>query len=560
MLERRDALRQHRGVGPRERRLRAKQFQRNAFGELGQHGGQHHRQGLEAGQRARADVLQRGLLRVFGRGQPLGQHPRLRRVERLVDAVGVGHDLADGAVVFAGLERGADRLGLFGVFGGQRGRVARIAQHAVKVLGDEAGGAAGDVDVLADQVAVHPRDEVLGIEVHVFDARIQLGGDVVAHPFGIHAEFQVAQRRNAGAAALGHLFAADGDEAVHVDGVRRLAAGELQHGGPEQRVEVHDVLADEVNLFGVAVGVEQGVEVHALDRAIRLERRQVAHRRVQPDVEILARRVGDFDAEVGGIAGNVPVAQLGLAVFATQPLARLRQHFGLQMLAAVPVRARGPLLQEFNAARVGQLEEEMVGRLQDGRGARQRRVRVDQVGGRVNRAADLAGVAVLVFGVALGAFALDVAVGQEHALDRIVELLDGARFDQVLGFQGAVDVLRQRNVFRRVGRVPVVKADVKAVQILGALGRVARNQRLRRDAFLFGLQHDRRAVRVVSAHKVHRVARHSHRTNPDIGLDVLHDVADVEGSVGVGQRSGDKEGARHGCRLRLRGKGIWRPF
>ncbi|MNS74617.1 hypothetical protein D3C72_1080990 [compost metagenome] len=325
-------------------------------------------------------------------------------------------------------------------------------------------------------------------------------------------------------------------------------------------MEIDDVLADEVDLFGAAIGVEQGVEIQPLDRAIRFQRRQIAHGRVQPHVEILARRVRDVDAEVGRIARDVPVAQLGLAVFSAQPFARLGQHFRLQVLAAVGVGTGGPLLQELHAARVGQLEEKVVGRLQHGRGAGQGRIRVDEFGGRIDGAANLAGIAVLVLGVALGAFALDVAVGQEHALDRIVELLDGARFNQVLGFQRAIDVVRQRDVLGRIGGVPVVETDVEAVQVLRPLGRVAGDQRLRRDAFLFRLQHDRRAVRVVGTHEMHRVARHSHRTNPDIGLDVLHDVADVEGSVGVGQRCGDKKGARHGCRQRLKEKGDWRAI
>ena len=79
--------------------------------------------------------------------------------------------------------------------------------------------------------------------------------------------------------------------------------------------------------------------------------------------------------------------------------------------------------------------------------------------------------------MALGAFALDVAVGQEHALDRVVELLDGAGLDQVLRLERAVDVLRQRHVLGRVGGVPVVETDVEAVQVLRALGGVARHQR-----------------------------------------------------------------------------------
>jgi hypothetical protein len=54
-----------------------------------------------------------------------------------------------------------------------------------------------------------------------------------------------------GAAALAHLVAAQRDEAVHEDVVGRAAAREVQHRGPEQRVEVRDVLADEVHLLDV---------------------------------------------------------------------------------------------------------------------------------------------------------------------------------------------------------------------------------------------------------------------------------------------------------------------
>jgi hypothetical protein len=45
---------------------------------------------------------------------------------------------------------------------------------------------------------------------------------------------------------------------------------------------------------------------------------------------------------------------------------------------------------------------------------------------------------------------------------------------------------------------------------------------------LLGLEHDRRAVRVVGADEVHLVALHPLEAHPDVGLDVLHDVADVE--------------------------------
>ncbi len=70
------------------------------------------------------------------------------------------------------------------------------------------------------------------------------------------------------------------------------------------------------------------------------------------------------------------------------------------------------------------------------------------------------------------------------------------------------------------------------------LGRLAR---------LFRRQHDRRAVRVVGADEMHLVALHALEAHPDVGLDVLHDVADVERPVGVGQGRGDEEPAGQAC-------------
>ncbi len=61
------------------------------------------------------------------------------------------------------------------------------------------------------------------------------------------------------------------------------------------------------------------------------------------------------------------------------------------------------------------------------------------------------------------------------------------------------------------------------------------------DAGLLGGDHDGRAVCVVCAHEIDLVALHSLETHPDVGLDVLHDVADVEVAVGVGQCGGDEE-------------------
>ena len=153
------------------------------------------------------------------------------------------------------------------------------------------------------------------------------------------------------------------DEAVHVDVVGHLAAGELQHRRPEQRVEVDDVLADEVNLLDVRRG-EEFLEAAQLALRARLaavevvlERGEIADRRIEPHVEVFAGRVRNRDAEVRRIARDVPVAER-LVAAAAQPFARLVGDRRLQ-----PSRRVEPALQELDALRIGELEEVVIGRL-----------------------------------------------------------------------------------------------------------------------------------------------------------------------------------------------------
>ena len=197
-----------------------------------------------------------------------------------------------------------------------------------------------------------------------------------------------------------------------------------------------------------------------------------------------------------------------------------------------------PLGQEFHGARVGQLEEEVLGGLEHRLGARQGRVGVDQVGRGVDRTADFAVVAVLVLGVAAWALTLDEAVGQEHVLLGVEELFDGAGLDETGGLEVAVDLLGQRVVGRAVGVAPVVEGDVEAVEIGLAAGGDVGHELLGRLAGLLGGNHDGRAVGIVRPHEVDRMALHSLRTHPGVGLDVFHDVADVEVAVGVRQGGG----------------------
>src|SRR4051812_36400805 len=89
---------------------------------------------------------------------------------------------------------------------------------------------------------------------------------------------------------------------------RQRKASRLQHAGPEQRVKISDVLADEVVNFGRG-RLPPIVELLAAALAPLPGAGNVADRRVEPNVPIVARRIGNFEAEVGRRARNVPIAK-----------------------------------------------------------------------------------------------------------------------------------------------------------------------------------------------------------------------------------------------------------
>src|SRR5690606_8653514 len=120
--------------------------------------------------------------------------------------------------------------------------------------------AAGDVDELADQVAVHAGHEVRQVQVEVVDAAGGLGGEVVAQRLRVQASVEVGARHHEGAPRFAHLGAVHGQVAVDVQQVGQAQAVAVQHRRPEQAVEVDDVLADEVVQFGVRAGPQQLLE------------------------------------------------------------------------------------------------------------------------------------------------------------------------------------------------------------------------------------------------------------------------------------------------------------
>ncbi len=155
----------------------------------------------------------------------------------------------------------------------------------------------------------------------------------------------------------------------------------------------------------------QSVEILAVPVAPLAGRAQVADGGVEPHVPVLARAVRDLEAEIGGRARDVPVAQ---RLAEEMPL-KVVGHLRLQGPAAVH-----PLGQKTVPAL--DVDEQVPGRADLRLGPRERAHRVDQVGRAEVRQALLATVAVLLRGLALGAGPLDEAVGQKRARHGIEKL------------------------------------------------------------------------------------------------------------------------------------------
>ena len=224
---------------------------------------------------------------------------------------------------------------------------------------------------------------------------------------------------------------------MHVDPRGLLPACSVQHRRPEERVVVHDVLADEVHEVAVGVRAPELLHPAAVVLTPLVGAREVPDRRIQPDVEVLRLLAGNPEPEVRRVAGDVPVAER-----LRQPLVDEVADLRLQ----APFAAR-PAAQPFLV--LGELDEVVrrgapfeVGVPADGAAG------ILQLGGLVRAAAVLAGIAVLVLGPADGALASDVPVGEEPLVDRAVHLLDVALLDGAIGAQRLVDAARVLLVLR----------------------------------------------------------------------------------------------------------------
>jgi len=91
---------------------------------------------------------------------------------------------------------------------------------------------------------------------------------------------------------------------------------------------------------------------------------------------------------------------------------------------------------------------------------------------------------------------------------------------------------------------------VEAVEVPLVLMPDPLDKLFRGDALLLGPQHDGGAVGIVGADVPAFVAPHFLEAHPDVGLDVLHQVAQVDAAVGIGEGGGDEDFSCHGMGIR----------
>jgi len=100
-------------------------------------------------------------------------------------------------------------------------------------------------------------------------------------------------------------------------------------------------------------------------------------------------------------------------------------------------------------------------------------------------------------------------------------------------------------VLVRVRAAVVVELDIESAEVADVIEPHIGDHRLFAAPFLTGADHDRGPVRVIRTEQPAIVPAQFLEPHPDVGLDVLDQMADVDLAVGVGQGGGDENLTGH---------------
>ncbi len=442
----------------------------------------------------------------------------------------------EGADVFLqGLPAGLDGCKRFCI-NGFRLQVLRNA--TAEVLVREHHGTVDEVAENGHQLAVVPALEVLPGEVVVFGLRC-VGREAVAQHVLLARELLLIFVHPHGPAARSaQLVALQVQELVGRHVVRKYVVPiGLEHGREHDAVEHNVVLADEMHQprFGVLPPF-----LPALGQQF-LRIGNVADGRVEPDVKYLA--LGAFHGD-GHAPVQVPAHRTGQQA-AVQPALALAVHIGLPFLVLLQDPFAEPGLVAV------QRQVPVLGLHLGGHGAGKRALGVDELFRRKGGAALLALVPIGIGIAALGAGAGDIAVCQEGLGLGIVELLALLGDELVVVIELAEELRGIPVVHRRSGAGIDVEVDAQARESVFHHLVVLVHDLLRGNPGLAGLDGDGYPVFVAAADEQHVFPAHAQVSYIDVSGDIgAGQMADVDGTVGVGKRTGH-EGSfvAHLCNL-----------
>ncbi len=293
------------GSCPRATRMRS--------ADDGDHGPEQDRHGAQA----LGEAVER-LVELAGARGVLGQRPRRALLHQAVEPLHDAPDVLDGARDVEALEVGGERARRVGHLGGQLAVVAAVGgHHAVPVPADHADHPVEQVAELVGQFLGVAGLEALGGERAVL-AEAHLARQVVAQRVDA-VPLDEREGVDHVAGGLAHLLAALEDVAVDHQPPGQLEAGRHQHGRPDDRVELEDVLGHQLQ-----VGRPELLD-EVLAGAGVAEGGAVVEQRVDPDVDRLlgVPRHRHAPLHLGARHRQLVEAQLDHAARLVEPRLRL---------------------------------------------------------------------------------------------------------------------------------------------------------------------------------------------------------------------------------------------
>jgi hypothetical protein len=109
-----------------------------------------------------------------------------------------------------------------------------------------------------------------------------------------------------------------------------------------------------------------------------------------------------------------------------------------------------------------------------------------------------------------------------------------------------------------MGGIIMIVTNVKLLKIAHVLLFNSVNVSIGGDAIFFGTEHDGRAMGVIRAHVITGMAQVFLKPNKDIGLNVFHQMPQMNVPIGIGQGTGYKQGFGHASTVQF--QGVWRQL